>query len=67
MEGKKDSVRHSVSQSSRAVGKLDTVPGGGKDHSCHARCGGARTKTPRGWEVRQEMLSLLGQPAWGSP
>lgn len=30
MEGKEDSVKHSVSPSSRAVGELDAVPGGGK-------------------------------------
>lgn len=51
LEGKEDSVEHSVSQSSRAVGGLDAIPGGGKDHSCHAKCEGNRAGNPQGWEV----------------
>lgn len=32
-------------------GGLDAIPGGGKDHSCHAKCEGNRAGNPQGWEV----------------
>lgn len=70
MEGKEDSVKHSVSQSSRAVGGLDAVPGGGKDHSCHAECGGRRDQEParlrsEGRDVTSSLAASVGQPPTG--
>lgn len=69
MEGKEDSVKHSVSQSGRAVGgrELDAVPGGGKVHSCHAKCGGRRNRGPsrlrsEGGDVTSSLAASMGQP-----
>ena len=67
MEGKKDSVRHSVSQSSRAVGKLDTVPGGGKRPFMPCKMWGSQNQDPSrlGSEAGDAVPSWatsLGQP-----
>ena len=67
MEGKKDSVRHSVSQSSRAVGKLDTVPGGGKRPFMPCEMWGSQNQDPSrlGSEAGDAVPSWatsLGQP-----
>lgn len=68
MERKADSVKHSVSQTSRAVGgELDAVPGGGKVHSCHAKCGGRRDQDPsrlrsEGGNVASSLAASMRQP-----
>lgn len=48
MEGKGDGVKHSVSQSSGAVGGAGRCPWWGGDHSCHASCAGSWNQEPSG-------------------
>lgn len=67
MEGKKDSVRHSVSQSSRAVGKLDTVPGGGKRPFMPCKMWGSQNQDPSrlgsaAGDAVPSQATSLGQP-----
>lgn len=67
MEGKKDSVRHSVSQSSRAVGKLDAVPGGGKRPFMPCKMWGSQNQDPsrlgsEAGDAVPSQATSLGQP-----
>lgn len=67
MEGKEDSVKHSVSQSSRAMGGTGCCPWWGGIHSCHAKCGGRRNQNPsrlrgEGGNVTSSLAASMGQP-----
>lgn len=67
MEGRKTVWNTVLVRAAEPWGELDAVPGGGEDHSCHAKCAGRWNREPsrlrsEGRGVTSSLAASRGQP-----